>query len=336
MAKFTCEICGQETTGFAKVKTLDGHLICAHCAVEKSKPYKLPAQRLTLAQLQGISDPVVSSVVAGGGKEPIVPAVEKSDEQGKKGKQHCAICGKEVGFLQKHTTADKNVICVSCFQNSGVPSRTLPSSLTLEEIKQYSQRNQQNAIESKNFQVTKKVKDYLQIDEVHKKWMIPSLNKNAPAIYNYSDIVSFELIQNNSQSDGSIVSDVAQMDAMINSQNAVQDTAIMFGHNRGYCTNLQIGITVKDMLTPVVFITFINGPVQASSSMFQQALMDSKECLGVLKLISDEVKATEKAPDPSNNFASSADELLKFKQLLDMGAITQEEFDTKKKQLLGL
>jgi len=33
---------------------------------------------------------------------------------------------------------------------------------------------------------------------------------------------------------------------------------------------------------------------------------------------------------------SSADELKKFKELLDTGVITQEEFDTKKKQLLGL
>lgn len=33
---------------------------------------------------------------------------------------------------------------------------------------------------------------------------------------------------------------------------------------------------------------------------------------------------------------SSADELKKYKELLDMGAITQEEFDAKKKQLLGL
>ena len=34
--------------------------------------------------------------------------------------------------------------------------------------------------------------------------------------------------------------------------------------------------------------------------------------------------------------ASSADELKKFKELLDSGVITQEEFDAKKKQLLGL
>lgn len=33
---------------------------------------------------------------------------------------------------------------------------------------------------------------------------------------------------------------------------------------------------------------------------------------------------------------SSADELLKWKKLLDEGAITQEEYDAKKKQLLGL
>lgn len=34
--------------------------------------------------------------------------------------------------------------------------------------------------------------------------------------------------------------------------------------------------------------------------------------------------------------ASAADEIKKFKELLDAGAITQEEFDAKKKQLLGL
>ena len=34
--------------------------------------------------------------------------------------------------------------------------------------------------------------------------------------------------------------------------------------------------------------------------------------------------------------SSGADELKKYKDLLDIGAITQEEFDAKKKQLLGL
>ena len=38
----------------------------------------------------------------------------------------------------------------------------------------------------------------------------------------------------------------------------------------------------------------------------------------------------------SNASQSNADELIKYKKLFDEGVITQEEFDAKKKQLLGL
>nr|WP_325305280.1 SHOCT domain-containing protein [uncultured Dysosmobacter sp.] len=46
----------------------------------------------------------------------------------------------------------------------------------------------------------------------------------------------------------------------------------------------------------------------------------------------ESAKQTQTASAP----ASSADEIKKFKELLDMGVITQEEFDAKKKHLLGL
>ena len=39
--------------------------------------------------------------------------------------------------------------------------------------------------------------------------------------------------------------------------------------------------------------------------------------------------------DKANN-SSQADEILKFKNLLDQGIISEEEFETKKKQLLNL
>ncbi|MDO5089435.1 MAG: PH domain-containing protein [Leptotrichiaceae bacterium] len=43
----------------------------------------------------------------------------------------------------------------------------------------------------------------------------------------------------------------------------------------------------------------------------------------------------EKPKQHSINQVSAADELIKFKRLLDQGVITQEEFDKKKKELLG-
>ena len=48
----------------------------------------------------------------------------------------------------------------------------------------------------------------------------------------------------------------------------------------------------------------------------------------ILELSKPQAKAVQQT--------SVADEIVKFKALLDAGVITQEEFDTKKKQLLGL
>ena len=50
----------------------------------------------------------------------------------------------------------------------------------------------------------------------------------------------------------------------------------------------------------------------------------------------DEIKANKKSSATTIVQTSPADELKKFKELLDMGIITQDEFDSKKKELLGL
>lgn len=58
---------------------------------------------------------------------------------------------------------------------------------------------------------------------------------------------------------------------------------------------------------------------------------------GLIEGIIKEVVDAKKAPATQVvNQISAADELKKFKELLDANLITQEEFDAKKKQLLGL
>ena len=42
------------------------------------------------------------------------------------------------------------------------------------------------------------------------------------------------------------------------------------------------------------------------------------------------------APAAPTSVSEAADDLMKLKELLDAGILTQEEFDAKKKQLLGL
>ena len=81
-------------------------------------------------------------------------------------------------------------------------------------------------------------------------------------------------------------------------------------------------------------------PAKADSKLSQ--IVDYTKCphcnsTDVSALTKEEWEA-EKAKKAQSNAAPlpSADELKKYKELLDMGVITQEEFDAKKKQLLGL
>ena len=68
--------------------------------------------------------------------------------------------------------------------------------------------------------------------------------------------------------------------------------------------------------------------VEASERAVQQAVYETPT----------QAFAYDRQPNlvASSRSANATDEIKKYKELLDMGAITQEEFDAKKKQLLGL
>lgn len=64
-----------------------------------------------------------------------------------------------------------------------------------------------------------------------------------------------------------------------------------------------------------------------------------QEAKAIVKAIQDalfDYRNRLSAPQVVQAQASAADELIKYKQLLDMGAISQDEFDAKKAELLGL
>lgn len=91
-----------------------------------------------------------------------------------------------------------------------------------------------------------------------------------------------------------------------------------------------------------VATSFGHGIAVATSSgsiRFKAITNNAEVHAAISKLL---MERQEKAPATSEQKStvaatqSNADELKKFKELLDSGVITQEEFDAKKKQLLGL
>jgi hypothetical protein len=75
-----------------------------------------------------------------------------------------------------------------------------------------------------------------------------------------------------------------------------------------------------------------------NSFTFDQTVITNEKMEEVANYIRqkiDEIKTAGDKPATVVNAVSPAEELKKMKELLDMGIITQEEFDAKKKQLLG-
>jgi len=75
--------------------------------------------------------------------------------------------------------------------------------------------------------------------------------------------------------------------------------------------------------------------------IFVIAKMIKVSKMKILKLIIDSILALYEKKETKNveataNQSSNADELIEYKKLLDVGIISQDEYDTKKKQLLDV
>lgn len=85
-----------------------------------------------------------------------------------------------------------------------------------------------------------------------------------------------------------------------------------------------------------MYVNLINMKIKKSSFVYKTVSKSVQNILSKFKIIVDGIEQEKKITNESTSSISVADEIKKFKELLDMGAITQEEFDTKKKELLKL
>lgn len=91
----------------------------------------------------------------------------------------------------------------------------------------------------------------------------------------------------------------------------------------GFKKGMVYGIVTIDTLSEIFNVALDRGSAASINSHIHKVL--------------DDVKVVDIAPQPQVvHITSAADEIKKYKELLDMEAITQEEFDIKKKELLGL
>ena len=97
----------------------------------------------------------------------------------------------------------------------------------------------------------------------------------------------------------------------------------------------------NDSISAIAMVPLLKGVAVATSSgkisfLLIKNLNEIYEELNKQLMERQDKKTDAPAPVVTVSNQSNADELKKYKELLDSGVITQEEFDAKKKQLLGL
>ena len=196
-----------------------------------------------------------------------------------------------------------------------------------------------NIVLKPEFTPSKVVGTYFGIDENSRQWaigkgFIPSLKNVVP--YSYDDIVDFELIE-----DGTSVTKGGLGRAFVGGALFGGVGAIVGGVTGGKkahqkCTSLMIKITVNNINVPTEYIKLITSPTDKKSIIYKAAFQNAQEIISLLQLICSECEEQESIETTKINDTSVADEIRKFKALLDDGIITEEEFNAKKSQLLGL
>lgn len=234
----------------------------------------------------------------------------------------CPVCGGKLGLLNREKSAD-GLICASCsnffFSKLGIRAAKQPTAALADYWATLEQRR-------KAFKETDSIYDgdalFVSIDKPNRLFCIGhrSGDKGPRMIYSFDEVAGYE-------------------------SDAPDDLTVT--ETKGGIGRAVIGAAVAGPVGAIV------GTATAKTETRKGRSKESVSIHFALPLgesnlpttvypggMTAFLKSCKDSPEQPRGTApaapSSADELLKFKQLLDMGAITEVEYNAKKSQLLGL
>ncbi|HHY21621.1 MAG TPA: hypothetical protein GX525_07015 [Bacilli bacterium] len=227
----------------------------------------------------------------------------------------CGICGSQITIsMSRFTTKDKEKICKNCGKNAGLTAFST-TQLTLKEIVE----TKKDTYSHNSDRITNQLREIGKFDTWGTKKEINEL----PKIIFENETIKF------------------LTSGIYNGNTAIivtTDQRIIF-LDKG----LLYGTTKSDMpIDKVDSVSFKKGLVQSTITILSASIQykmnaipntDIDRLVDTINNCINESKDFSKK-EVSGSSLSVADEILKFKELLDMGIITLEEFNLKKNELL--
>lgn len=233
----------------------------------------------------------------------------------------CVVCGKKLGLFSNKVSISDGVVCSDCLNSAGMS--------TLSNGDTYDQQFVKALIDSRqnlanNFSSTSFVSPHLEIDEKNKAFKIGN------DIFAYDNLLSFELIENGESITKGGLGRAVAGGLLFGGVGAVVGGVTGRKKSKEVCKSLRLRVSIKNAHTNIVYINFITSETKMGSFIYNVSMDSAQRCIAALETINDFNQ------NSNSQSISVADEIIKFKNLLDQGIITQTEFETKKKELLSL
>ena len=264
----------------------------------------------------------------------------------------CPICNLQFTFGNRVKLNDGTSICGNCAHLSKIKGDYSLKSATLNEIENRVYEYKSDLERKKNLHTTHFVKNLFYMDADLKKWYIKydsaDMIREMTFLLDFSDLVNYELLEDGISSYSGGLGRAAVGALTFGAAGAIVGGVTGKKTQKTVCNKLQLKISTKNNDRPLIFLSLITFPVQTNSASYKNAMLQAQQILSYLDIINsinsselkEQVSPVNAMPTSNESDKSSAtslsEEILKLKDLLDQGIITEDEFKAMKAKLVSL
>lgn len=239
-------------------------------------------------------------------------------------------------FIIKHNKASKSKDDKVTFEQKNQLPDSAPAEQNAAAQEPAAQNTMVQAPAAPAFIVTQCVKpalgrNLIEFDDNNKLWRLPAYPN---LIFKYSELLDYGIVQNGTMVTKGGLGRAVVGGALFGGVGAIVGGATGKKKGREKITEYKVKIITSVPAYPLMYINLAVTPMYSDGINFSACTQTADRITAILSRIINENKTAIAIPQQSA--PSTADEIAKYKQLLDAGAITQEEFEAKKKQLLNL
>ena len=260
----------------------------------------------------------------------------------------CSWCGKNSGLFGPKYNYKGGYLCYECAKKffltkSVVTNDSIAKNLknmTKEECDRYLEQVHDLRMRIDNFSPTYRLKARVQFDDDTETLMLEEEDWTKTQFIKYNQIVDFELLENGGSLAKGGVGRAVVGGMLFGSTGAIVGSTTR--KQKKLCESLCIKLTLKAFEEPSYYINFIEKPVDVGSEYYKDVVKKAQDMMSKLQLIASSMSAPVQEDTGKNmdgNAEANADpiaEIRGYKALYDEGILTEEEFQQKKKQILGI